>query len=1042
MNIHTEINFEDTICASLSAAGWLYAEGDAQAYDRARALFPADLAAWVKDTQPKAWAALERSHGAGAEAKLLDTVRNQIDKRGTVDVIRRGVDVIGLRGTLDLVQFKPALTKTTALMERYAANRLRVVRQVRYSLHNENSIDLVLFLNGIPVATAELKTDFTQSVGDAVDQYRFDRDPKPKGQGAEPLLAFSSGAIVHFAVSDSEVRMSTHLKGAKTFFLPLNKGRDGGVGNPDNPAGHMTSYLWEEIWARDSWLEIMGRYVIEAKNDKGVIEKLIFPRYHQLDATRKLVAAVREEGAGGKFLVQHSAGSGKTNSIAWTAHLLADLHDERERKVFDTVIVVSDRRVIDGQLQEAIFSFERNRGVVATITGDGKSKSAALAEALGGNKKIVVCTIQTFPFAMAHVRELTATEGKTFAVIADEAHSSQSGEAAAKLKELLSPEEQEALGDGGEVSIEDLLALQMAARAKEAGITYVAFTATPKTKTMEMFGRRPRPDEPAGPDNLPVPFHVYSMRQAIEEGFILDVLRNYMPYQLAFKLAKKAQDGGLADEAPGIDEVDRKEAAKELMRLVALHPYNISQKIGVIVEHFRHTVAPLLDGKAKAMIVVSSRKEAVRWKLALDKYIAEKGYQISALAAFSGEVKDDDIGPDGVKETSEFLNPGLRGRDIRKAFDTDSYRLLLVANKFQTGFDQPLLCAMYVDKKLAGIQAVQTLSRLNRSHPGKPLPYVLDFANSAEDVLKAFKVYYETAEMEAATDPELIFDLRRKLDALGVYDQYEIERVVTIKLAPKGVHEQLSAALAPVAQRLLTRFGEAKRSRVEALQRGDEAAAQAGKDVMDALLLFKGDMGAFVRLYAFLSQIVDYGTTEVEKRAIFYRHLLPLLEFGREREAVDIGTVELSHHRLTKQDIAAMQLAEGEAEKLRPISEVGGGKVQDKEKAKLDEIIQRLNDIFGTELTDENVVNWSRALRDTLASNPDLRAQAQNNTKEQFAASPTLDSTMMDAVIGNDEQFAKMNDMTINDPLIMAKVKAFMLLYGGLYEHLRGKPER
>ncbi len=534
MNLHKEISFEAEVCSHLAAHGWLYAEGDTAGYDRAHALFPTDVVAWVQATQPTAWAILTKNHGAAAETMLLDRVRKSLDERGTMEVVRHGIEMIGLRAPLSLAQFQPAMGMNADILARYDANRLRVVRQVRYSLGNENAIDLVLFLNGLPVATVELKTDFTQSVQDAVDQYRFDRHPTPKGQAPEPLLGFPSGALVHFAVSNAEVQMATQLIGPLTTFLPFNKGNAGGKGNPPNPHGHPTAYLWEEVWQRDSWLEIIGRYTVGERDSKKKPKRYLFPRYHQLDATRKLRAAVLDEGAGGKYLIQHSAGSGKTNSIAWSAHFLADLHDAQDRKVFDSVLVVSDRNVIDSQLQEAIFAFERHAGVVATIKSDSGAKSGQLAQALADGKKIVVCTIQTFPFALAEVRDLAATQGKKFAVIADEAHSSQTGEAAAKLKAVLSAEELADLGDGGEVSAEDLLAAQMAARAADTGVTYVAFTATPKGKTLELFGRRPDPSQSAGPENLPAAFHVYSMRQAIEEGFILDVLQNYTPYSLAF----------------------------------------------------------------------------------------------------------------------------------------------------------------------------------------------------------------------------------------------------------------------------------------------------------------------------------------------------------------------------------------------------------------------------------------------------------------------------------------------------------------------------
>ncbi len=891
MALHNEIAFETDICNHLANHGWLYGapgtEGDASGYNTPRALYPADLLAWVRATQPDAWEALTKNHGAAAEAMLLDRLRKALDDRGTLEVLRVGIDLLGLKSPLKLAQFKPALAMNPDLQARYAANRLRVVRQCRTG--HDDVIDLVLFLNGIPVATAELKTDFTQDMNAAVDQYRFDRIPKPKGRPfAEPLLDFPRGALVHFAVSNRTVMMTTRLQGPATRFLPFNQGDHGGAGNPANPNGHRTAYLWEQVWQRDSWLEIIGRYLVTQRDSKKKVTGFIFPRYHQLDATRKLQAAVLAEGAGQKYLIQHSAGSGKTNSIAWTAHFLADLHDANNHKLFDSVLVVSDRNVLDAQLQEAIFDFERTKGVVATITGEGGSKSSELAEALGGGKKIVVCTIQTFPFALKAVQELAATQSKRFAVIADEAHSSQTGEAASKLKQLLSAEELKDLADGGEVGTEDLLAVQMAARANDKGITYVAFTATPKAKTLELFGRRPNPEQPAGPGNLPAPFHIYSMRQAIEEGFILDVLKNYTPYKLAFKLANNGKEW---DEK----QVERSEAMKGLMRWVRLHPYNISQKVAVVVEHFRENVQPLLDGHAKAMVVVGSRQEAVRWQLAMQSYIKDNGYKLGALVAFSGEVSDPEHLDEPVSENSTQLNPNLNGRDMREAFATDEYQILLVANKFQTGFDQPLLCGMYVDKRLGGIQAVQTLSRLNRAYSGpyglKDTTYVLDFVNEPDDVLAAFKTYYETAELAGVTDPHLVYDLRAKLDASGHYDDFEVERLVLAELNPKATQAQLVAAIEPVADRLLKRYKAARQSLqdAEASAIKDGPTAQAAKDEMAALTLFKRDLGTFVRVYAFLGQVFDYGNTAIEKRALFFKRLLPLLDFGREREGVELG---------------------------------------------------------------------------------------------------------------------------------------------------------
>ena len=664
MSIHKEIRLEDEICADLSAAGWLHDAADAGRVDRTQALYVDDAVAWIEASQPKTWEGIDKSHGAAAPKVVADRLRKALDSQGTLAVLRQGFEMVGLKHPIAMCQFKPALAMNADLQARYAANRLRVVRQVHYSVHHENSIDLVLFVNGIPVATAELKSHYTQSVQDAIYQYKTDREPNYKPKNApEPLLAFPGGALVHFAVSNAEAAMATRLDGLDTTFLPFNQGFDGGAGNPPKE-GIATGYLWKEVWQRDSFLQILGRYLVPVKNARKQLVGWIFPRYHQLTVTRKLVAAVMHDGPGGKYLVQHSAGSGKTNSIAWTAHFLADLHDANDQKVFDTVIVISDRTVLDAQLREAIESFERTKGVVAVITGDGVSKSKELADALSAGKKIVVCTIQTFPFALEEVRKLAATKGKRFAVIADEAHSSQTNATAAQLKLVLSAAELAELQDGGDVSAEDILAAQMTAKAgadEAAGITYVAFTATPKDKTLQLFGTRPDPSRKPSPDNIPAPFHVYSMRQAIEEGFILDVLKTYTSYKVAFSLAHK---GKTIDSK----EVDRSEAMKGIMGWVRLHEYNIAQRVQVVVEHFRRHVAGLLGGRAKAMVVTGSRKEAVRWQIATRKYVADHGYKIQTLVAFSGEVIDLDSGPAPFTEHSKELNPRLGGQDIRTAF--------------------------------------------------------------------------------------------------------------------------------------------------------------------------------------------------------------------------------------------------------------------------------------------------------------------------------------------------------------------------------------
>jgi type I restriction enzyme, R subunit len=1025
MNLHKEVHLETAICQHLARHGWLYADGDAPQFDRASGLFLPDLMAWVQATQLESFERLTKTHGVALPQVLAERVRKNLNERGTLDVLRRGVEMLGLKEPLMLAQFKPALAINPATQAHYLANRLRVVRQVCHSPNNTKAeLDLVLFLNGVAVATVELKSDFTQSVQDAVDQYRFDRHPQPKGGVLEPVLGFPGGALVHFAVSQSEVMMATRLAGSATAFLPFNRGNAGGAGNAPNPQGFATAYLWEEVWARESWLDILHRYLIGKRDDKKQLKSVIFPRYHQLDATRKLVADVFANGAGERYLIQHSAGSGKTNSIAWTAHFLADLHDAAHQKIFDSVLVVSDRNVLDAQLQEAIFDFERTTGVVASITNEHGSKSAQLSQALKDGKKIIVCTIQTFPFALEAVQELAATEGKRFAVIADEAHSSQTGESAAKLKQLLSAQEWAELQDGGEVDTEAVLAANMEARTGGVGLTYVAFTATPKAKTLELFGRK-------GADGLPQPFHVYSMRQAIEEGFILDVLRNYTSYKLAFKLA---HGGDEYDEK----QVERSAAMKGIMQWVRLHPYNIAQKVQVVVEHYRENVQPLLAGRAKAMVVVGSRKEAVRWQKAIRGYIERQGYSLGVLVAFSGEVNDSESFPHAVAETGRDLNPGLKGRDIRDAFAGPDYHLLLVANKFQTGFDQPLLCGMYVDKLLGGIQAVQTLSRLNRAHPGKDTTYILDFVNEPAEVLKAFKTYYETAELEAATDPHLVYDLRAKLDATGYYDDFEVERVAHVESDPNGTQQQLNAAIAPVADRLLKRYKAAQEVKRIADEAANDKAAAEAKDIMDALVLFKGDMGAYVRLYAFLSQIFDYGNTAIEKRFIFYKRLVPLLDFGRERDAVDLSKIVLTHHTLKNTGRQPMTLNQDGTYKLPPIDSTGSGSVQEKQQAYLNEIIEKVNGLFEGELTDDDqLVYVNGVLKGKLLENQTLVQQAASNGKEQFANSPDLKDALLHAIMDALEAHNAMSTQALGSERVRAGLKDILLGPGQLYEGLR-----
>lgn len=1031
MAIHNEYKFEGDICDYLAANGWAYDRKDDARYDAARALYPDDVLYWVKTAYPDAWATLQKNHGTLAADTLLNRLRDQMNQLGTLDVLRSGFDVMGVKQKIKMAEFKPALAINADIIKRYEQNRLRVIRQLHYSTQNNNSIDVVLFLNGLPVATVELKSNFTQSIEAAVEQYKTDRDPAPKGKAIEPLLTFLSGALVHFAVSNDEVRMTTRLEGPKTRFLPFNQGNDGGAGNPPNPNGHPTAYLWEDVWARESWLEIIGRYCIaprEVVSQK--VKQMIFPRYHQLVVTRRLQEAILKDKAGTRYLIQHSAGSGKTNSIAWTAHFLAELHDNNAKKVFDTILVISDRNVIDRQLQEALFSFARQTGVVELIDDDAGSKSEKLATALNSGKKIVVCTIQTFPHVLKAAREQISSKKRRYAVIADEAHSSQAGEAAAKLKELLSKEEIASLDDGGEVSTEDILAAQMGARADEGGLTFIAYTATPKNKTMELFGTRPNPDQKPGPDNVPHPFHVYSMRQAIEEKFILDVLQNYTTYKMAFRLA---HNGKTYDEAM----VDRSAAMKKVMGWVSLHPHNIAQKVQIIVEHFREHVAPLLAGKAKAMVVVGSRVEAVRWKISIEKYIESQGYQIGTLVAFSGEVNDPESGPDPFTEHSTTLNPRLKKRDIAKAFDGDDFHILLVANKFQTGFDQPLLCGMYVDKKLSGIQAVQTLSRLNRAHAGKDTTYIVDFVNDEQDILKAFKTYFTTAELSSTSDPNLVLNLRAKLDAQGYYDDGEVDRVINAVYRPHQSQAEVVAALTPVVDRLLKKYKAAAEAHAAAVAMGDAKGTDAAKAEMGVLELFKADMATFVRLYTFLSQIFDYANTDIEKRSIFYKHLLPLLVFGRERTDIDLSGVVMTHHALKIKARGSIALTAADKPRLDPMSAAGSGQMHEKQKALLREIIEQVNELFDPELTEGDKLQYVEVIKGKLLESSTLRLQAQNNTKEQFGSSPDLPKELQNAVMDALAAHATLSKQALGSEKVQRGLLHILLTYSNLWEALR-----
>lgn len=1054
-----EFTFQNDMIKQLVANGWLLGKPDN--YNRELALYEEDVLGFVKDTQDEQWQKFKALYPNNPEQKFLERVASQLNKVdpnaankemrtfGTLGVLRHELRDRGTR--FSLCQFKPEHDLNPDTLARYKQNRLRVVPELVYSPwateeHEAETgvrakkwrIDLVLFVNGLPVATLELKSEFKQAVQNAIKQYkttRFAIDPSTKKP--EPLLTFKRGALVHFAVSQYEVYMATRLEGENTFFLPFNKGtKDGGAGNdvPTDINQYATDYLWNEVLLPDNLLNILARFVhlqIEEKEDwegrKYKKETLIFPRYHQWDVVSKLVNAARTEGPGHKYLIQHSAGSGKSNSIAWSAHQLSAIHTAEGNKLFDSVIVVTDRTVLDDQLQETISQFTSVEGVVGRINrneGDG-SKSEKLAAALEGSQPIIIVTIQTFPYVLKAIENSISLKERNYVVIADEAHSSQTGSTARQLKEVLMIDSKE---DDEELTTDDILDAAVASRRASSNLSYLAFTATPKTKTLELFGRLPNPDEAPSKTNKPEAYHVYSMRQAIEEGFILDVLKNYTNYKVAYNLAMKIEG---ADE-----EVESKKAKVKLNQWVRLHDYNISQKVQVIIEHFKNNVLGLLGGHAKAMVVTSSRKEAVRYKLAFDKYITEKGYQkIFAMVAFSGEVEFSDKDPNsagiiGEKFTETNMNPGLKGRELRKAFDSDDYQVMIVANKFQTGFDQPKLCAMYVDKKLGGVECVQTLSRLNRTYPGKAETgtFILDFFNDPDDVLAAFQPYFQTAELADVSNPDLIFDLFDKLRAAGIFTWQEVEQFCDAFF----VKSKSNAAIANICKPAIERWQKRYKSALDAYKQAKdmfERTKKTGDPVLianaensfkeckqekDALDIFKKDLGTFVRFYEFMSQIVDYDDKDLEKLSLYARNLRPMLrETIIDEDDIDLDNVVLSHYRLSAIRQQDLKLKEDSADyKLEPGEGLGSAKAKDKQEEFLSQIIERLNELFITDqLTEKDMVNYAYTIRDKVSENDLVMKQIANNTAEQAMLgdfNKAVDDAVMDSSDAHQNQMMQL----------------------------------
>ena len=978
---HSEGAFETVIEATMLANGMV--PEPAEGFDRDRAIFPETVLEFIRATQPKEWKALEALHGEKTSMQVLTDLTKWMDREGSLATLRHGFKCYGK--TLRVAFFKAAHGLNAELEARYAANRVGITRQLHFSKVSEKSLDVALSINGIPIASVELKNPMTgQTVENALRQYRNDRDPR------EPIFEFKRRMLVHFAADPDTVFMTTRLAGQATHFLPFNKGSNGGAGNAPDPKGrsYRTAYLWEEVLQRDSLLDLLARFIhlqIEEKRDdqgrKVKKETMIFPRYHQLEAVRSLVDQAQREGVGHNYLVEHSAGSGKSNTIGWLTHRLASLHDERNDRVFDSVIVITDRVVLDKQLQDTIYQFEHKHGVVQKID----ESSRQLAEALESAVPIIITTLQKFPFVSRQLAKMAEERGETdggvlksrhCAVIIDEAHSSQGGETATDLKEVLGGQglREDAAKSMAEDEREDMdeLYRSMAKRGRQANLSFFAFTATPKHKTLKVFGRDGKPA------------HRYTMRQAIEEGFILDVLKHYTTYASYFRLLKASEDD---------PNVERKKAARALARFLKLHPHNIAQKTEVMIEHFNAATQHKIGGRAKAMVVTGSRLEAVRYKQSFDRYIKEKGYAIKSLVAFSGTVTDDKL--KDVTYTEEGMNLGVREKELPEVFATEEYQVLLVAEKYQTGFDQPLLHTMYVDRRLAGIQAVQTLSRLNRIHPLKEDTFVLDFVNDRDEIREAFKTYFEGAEIGEDVDPARMYEIKSELDANGIYVIADLERFSAVYFKPRqrqspNDHQLMNAALDPC----VARFKELQLEKLEEAE------------------LWRGKLLAFCSLYGFLSQIIPYQDTDLERLYVFLRHLvtkLPKRGAGPSYQFDD--EVRLEYYRLQKISEGSISLSDGQPNRLDGPSEVGSGVLRE-EAVTLSRLIDVVNDRFGTDFNQADQLFFDQIIEAAISDSA-LRQAAMVNPGDKFELvfKNLLEALFVERMDQNEEIFARfMND--------------------------------
>ena len=1003
--MHTEYDFENEIEHSLLTEG-NYTQGNPKSYDKSTALFPDDVAEFIQKTQPKLWERLQMLFKDNARVELLRALNQELNIKGSLKVFREGFRIANRTAKMAFFAPNSGLNDTTR--QQYEQNIVKVTRQV--ITEDNERIDLVISVNGIPFATIELKNQMSATgwtVQDVIAQYRKERNPKGR------LFEFKKRTLVHFAVDTDEVYMTTELKGEDTKFLPFNRGFNDGRGNPPVNDDVRTAYLWREILPKDSLMELIGRFLHLSREERKIrtnsgfryitTESMIFPRFHQLDAVRKLVSHAKINGAGKNYLIQHSAGSGKSNTIAWLAHHLSSLHNANNEKIFHSVIIVTDRVVLDRQLQETVAQFEQTDGVVKKIDKDTHQLTAAIAS----NIPIIITTIQKFPYVMHSIQTkakqgeqvVLDTTGKRFAVIVDEAHSSQSGETASELRQVLNKDgiesaiaaefmdlDEENLSPE-EMEIQKNVLREQFKRKRQDNLSFFAFTATPKWKTLALF------DEPN--EIGQTPFHSYTMKQAIEEGFILDVLANYTTYKYYFRLLNMADQKDL--------ELPKNKAKKALMRFVNLHPSVISQKVEIIIEHFQIATRHKIGGYAKAMVVTGSREHAVRYKMAFDEYIAEKGYQdIKSLVAFSGKV----ILPEQSEKeyTEPAMNGGIKETELPEQFDSDNYQVLLVADKYQTGFDQPLLHTMFVDKTLSGVQAVQTLSRLNRTATGKEDTFVLDFVNKPEDIYEAFKPYYERTDLGNIPDEEKLGSLGNTLDEWQIYSQSDIDKFADVWFSNRttptnGEHKKLNAIIDKAVDRYLDLSGS--------IEHKEEQQK-----------LFKSQLQSYLNLYLFVSQILPYADSIHEKRYVYLKSLMMKLPKGSQAEKLDLSKMTiLQYYRLQQISQGSIHLGNGEASPLKGSTDVGTGQVSLTDE--LDKLIQELNDSFTTEFTLADLL-FFESIEKFAQENPDIVNAANNNPLSSFM--DYFNTKLDDLLINLFEKFGESVSKILNNPQVKARV--------------------